>query len=41
MFITALSGKGQMGKPEQEKDLQGKAECNIMCYRARKKAIKH
>lgn len=41
MFITALSDKERMGTPEQEKDIEGKAECNIMCYRAGKKAIKH
>jgi len=41
MFITALSDEGQMGTLEQEKDIEGKAECNITCYRAGKKAIKH
>lgn len=41
MFITALSDKGHLGTPEQEKYIEGKAECNITCYRARKKAIKH
>jgi hypothetical protein len=37
MFITALSDKGQMGTPEQGKDIVGKAECNIKCYRAGKR----
>lgn len=41
MFSTALSDKGRVGTPEQEKDIEGKAECNITCYRAGKKAIKH
>lgn len=36
-----MSDKGRMGTPEQEKDIEGKAECNIMCYRAGQKAIKH
>lgn len=41
MFITALSDKGRMRTPEQEKNIEGKAECNITRYRAGKKAIKH
>ena len=41
MFISALSDKGRMRTPEQEKYIEGKAECNITWYRAGKKAIEH
>lgn len=41
MFIRALGNKGQIRKPEQDKNIRKEAKYNIICYRARTNAIKH